>query len=216
LKKLNPEFEEIDRKTEDQNLFWSSLDAKEDENHIRYGNSASFFSSVSTERSEELLNLLKKNGLSRDDKILELGSNCGRNINYIKSQGFPNVLGLEINQEAIDHGVEEYELLSEENFIQGSAESAIGRVGQIDWLFTMAVMIHLTEEQKISIYEWAKKNVSKGIVFVESFSKNTMHHYGLKGHWFSHMSKKEIPKIGKKTRYRKFKSIGYTACIITM
>ena len=83
MKKLNPEFEEIDRKREDQNVFWSSLDAKEDENHILYGNSASFFSSVSSERSEELLNIMKKNGLLRDDKILELGSNCGRNINYI-------------------------------------------------------------------------------------------------------------------------------------
>ena len=152
----------------------------------------------------------------KNDKILELGSNCGRNINYIKSKGFSNVLGLEINQEAIDHGIEQYELLSEENFIQGSAETAIRDVGQVDWIFTMAVMIHLTEEQKSLIYDWAKENVSKGIVFVESFSKNTMHHYGLKGHWFSHLNKKEVRKIGKKIRFKKFKSIGYTACVIRM
>jgi len=216
MKKLDPEFEEIDRKTEDQNVFWSSLDAADDENHIHHGNSASFFSSVSTERSEELLDILIKNGLMKNDKILELGSNCGRNINYIKSKGFSNVLGLEINQEAIDHGIEQYELLSEENFIQGSAETAIRDVGQVDWIFTMAVMIHLTEEQKSLIYDWAKENVSKGIVFVESFSKNTMHHYGLKGHWFSHLNKKEVRKIGKKIRFKKFKSIGYTACVIRM
>lgn len=215
MKKIKPIFEKTNEKLEDQNNFWANLETSSDDNHVLHGNSAKFFFECKDNRSKELFEILKNNGLEEEDSVLEIGSNCGRNINYIKTMGVKNVAGIEINKKAIEYGIKNYDALSEDNFIEGSVDIAINKVKNVDWLFTMAVLVHLNKEQKDVIYSWARNNVNKGIVFVETFGKTEKaHHFSQNGHWYNVVMVNEVEGLGKSVRFDKFKSIGYTACII--
>ena len=215
MEKIKPIFEKTSEKLEDQNNFWSNLETSNNDNHVLHGNSAKFFFECKDDRSKELFEILKANGLEEEDSVLEIGSNCGRNINYIKKMGIPNVIGIEINKKAIEYGIENYDALSEDNFIEGSVDVVIGKIKNVDWVFTMAVLVHLNKEQKESIYNWARENVNKGIVFVEAFgNKDKAHHFSQNGHWYSVVKTNEVMDLGKSVSFDKFKSIGYTACII--
>lgn len=215
MQKIKPIFEKTSEKLEDQNNFWSNLEISNNDNHVLHGNSAKFFFECKDDRSKELFEILKANGLEEGDSVLEIGSNCGRNINYIKKMGIPNVIGIEINKKAIEYGIENYDALSEDNFIEGSVDIVIDKIKNVDWVFTMAVLVHLNKEQKESIYNWARENVNKGIVFVESFgNEDKAHHFSQNGHWYSVVKTDEVMDLGRSVNFGKIKSIGYTACII--
>lgn len=215
MKRLKPIFGSVDQTKKNQNKFWSSLNSSEEKNHIELGNSSDFFYNCDERRSKDILKILKESGLLKDDSIVEIGSNCGRNINHIKASGYPNVLGIEINKTAIEFGVSNYDLLSDSNFLLGSVEDVLDQVPKVDWVFTMAVLVHLTNEQKNKIYEWIKQHVNKGVIFVEQYDDcGKTHHFGLEGHWFKRISKEEMGLISNSPKYEEFRSIGYKACIM--
>ena len=48
-----------------------------------------------------LLNKVKKYSLSKNSKILDLGCNVGRHLNFLKKNGYRNLYGVDIGKLAI-------------------------------------------------------------------------------------------------------------------
>jgi len=101
-------------------------------------------------------------------KILEIGSNVGRNLNLLLKEGFNNLTGVEINPIAIEY-MEKYfpELNERIDIYQSSIENCIKLFSdnQFDLVFTMAVLEHIHPDS-----EWIFKEIvriTKGLITIE-------------------------------------------------
>jgi len=96
-------------------------------------------------RSKYLLSLLKKCS-SKDDRILDVGCNSGRNLEWLRRKGYKNLSGVEINNRALRlleetfpklHGIANLTCSPIENFAKKTANDAY------DVIYTMAVLMHI-------------------------------------------------------------------------
>lgn len=97
-------------------------------------------------RSEFLHELIKER-IKNKDKILELGCGIGRNLSYLEKQGYSNLFGVDINQEAITLSTETYENLRklQKNLVCSSLETGLKGYEDIDFnlIFTMCCLMHI-------------------------------------------------------------------------
>ena len=105
------------------------------------------------ERSKFLLRLIKKYGKPKD-KILEIGCNVGRNLNYLYTHEFKNIEGVEINKEAVELFKEHYNLPIK--IYNSPIEEVIKKLGNYDIIFTMAVLEHIHTDS-----EWIFPEIQK-------------------------------------------------------
>jgi 2-polyprenyl-3-methyl-5-hydroxy-6-metoxy-1,4-benzoquinol methylase len=100
------------------------------------------------ERSLFLCEIMKRH-VKQGDRILELGCNIGRNLNYLYVAGFHNLTGVEINRKAVRLMSHAYpEMSSHTTIYNSSIERVIPRLddGAFDVIFTMAVLQHIPPE----------------------------------------------------------------------
>ena len=106
-------------------------------------------------RSEFLVDKIRP--FEKEIRILELGCNAGRNLNYLYQAGYKNLTGVEISQNAINQMQQSYSDLfnnitlfveSIENFLNESDEK------NYDLIFTMAVLEHIHKNS-----EWIFKKM---------------------------------------------------------
>ncbi|WP_067724751.1 class I SAM-dependent methyltransferase [Oceanobacillus damuensis] len=96
-------------------------------------------------RSEFLINYVKKY-IEQNGKILEIGCNAGRNLNYLYKNNFYNLTGIEISEEAIRALNKTYPLLAQNaKIIHSPVENIIKELPSrgFDLVFTMAVLEHI-------------------------------------------------------------------------
>ena len=97
------------------------------------------------ERSLFLVELVQRHA-EADARILEIGCNVGRNLNYLFSSGFPRVEGIEINAKAVRQLRSSYpEMAREARIYNEPVEDVLGDFsdGEFDLVFTMTVLMHL-------------------------------------------------------------------------
>ncbi len=97
------------------------------------------------EKSVKLVSLFDK-FCSKDDKILELGCNVGRNLHYLHNAGYKNLTGLDINGKALELGRELYpDTVAKLPLVCSSIEDyfAYPNLEHFDVIFTMAVLMHI-------------------------------------------------------------------------
>lgn len=89
--------------------------------------------------------------------IVELGCNCGRNLNALYLAGYKDLSGVDINTSALCYGATQYkELFDEGRFYNESIESWLKtNPKQYDCIFTMAVLEHIPKESA-----WVFTNIS--------------------------------------------------------
>jgi 2-polyprenyl-3-methyl-5-hydroxy-6-metoxy-1,4-benzoquinol methylase len=120
------------------------------------------------DRSIELYEFVNKH-IHLDSKILEIGSNVGRNLNHFYQNGHKNVSGIEINEHAIEQGRESYsEMYMDKKtlFINDSAYSALKDFKKkYDLVFTMAVLLHMTTEEQNYVFNWIKNHTNVACFF---------------------------------------------------
>jgi pseudaminic acid biosynthesis-associated methylase len=107
--------------------------------------------------------------LDRNLTILELGCNVGNNLSILRSLGFTNLHGLDINSKAIDIAKSRY---SDIHFYNSSIESCEFPARNFDLVFTAGVLIHINP---VTLPDIIKKilSLSKQYVFgFESFSES--------------------------------------------
>lgn len=111
----------------------------------------------------ELKNLKISNG-----KILEIGCNCGRNLELLRRNNYTNLTGIDINKYAFEHMKEVYpELYKITTKKIGVIENVVDTMDNIyDLSFTIAVLMHIDKKERSKIYEWLS-NHSRYIIFIE-------------------------------------------------
>ncbi|MBW1740281.1 MAG: class I SAM-dependent methyltransferase [Deltaproteobacteria bacterium] len=78
-----------------------------------------------------------KSRVDKDEAILDLGCNCGRHLVKLRSEGYTNLSGLDICQNAIDYGRKKFDLLSDVELIVGSFEEELPRLASINRKFDL-------------------------------------------------------------------------------
>jgi len=123
--------------------------------------------SYTSQRSKYLYGLLKKYKIPVGSKILEIGCNCCRNLNYIYSKGYNKLTGIEINKNAIDLQKELFQNLKA-NIINSSIEDYILKIqdNKFDVIFTMAVIQHIHLDSNW-IFEHIARINKKWLIIIE-------------------------------------------------
>ena len=108
--------------------------------------------------------------LDKQDKILEIGCNCGRNIFHFQRAGYPNVEGIEINPAAIT--LYYTSIPGNAEILEGPAESICPRLGDNSFalVYTVAVLQHIHPDSE-SLFEDMARISSKYIVIIENENK---------------------------------------------
>lgn len=146
-------------KLEDVQEFWKSPDeANEPREYYKY-----------IERSEYLVNdiFIEKLGINCKSRILEIGCNCGRNLNYLEMKGYEDLTGIEISKNAVEFSKRAYLNLNA-NIMNNSVENTIKKfnTGYFNVVFTMAVLMHIHNESSW-VFEEMKRIASEHIIIIE-------------------------------------------------
>jgi len=109
-------------------------------------------------RSQFLVGIMKKY-VNPDAKILEIGCNVGRNLNYLFQDGFKKLEGIEISEKAVRLLKEAYpEMASHTNIYNIPVEEIIKdfRDCEFDVVFTMAVLEHIHTDSEWVFHEMVR------------------------------------------------------------
>lgn len=117
-------------------------------------------------RSTYLVGIVRKY-VETTDSILELGCNVGRNLCYLYNVGYRKLLGIDINELAVDL-VNRY--MNPIKAIAGTIEERIDEVPQQDLIFTMAVLMHLHPDSDFVFEKIAAK--TNLLLTIENEDKN--------------------------------------------
>ncbi|KYK28210.1 MAG: class I SAM-dependent methyltransferase [Theionarchaea archaeon] len=101
-------------------------------------------------RSQFLVEIVKRYARP-EARILEIGCNVGRNLNYLFLAGFRELSGIEINEKAIQILRQSYpEMAGHANIYNKSVEEAIRDFedNEFDIVFTMAVLEHIHRDSE--------------------------------------------------------------------
>ena len=82
-------------------------------------------------------------GIDRSIKILEVGSNTGRQLECLQRMGFSNLYGIELQNYAVELSKS---LTSHINIIEGSAFDIPFKDSYFDLVFTSGVLIHINPD----------------------------------------------------------------------
>ena len=89
------------------------------------------------------MNKLFLDGLDREIRVLEVGSNIGLQLIFLQSAGFRNLYGIELSPYAVEISKNQSEGI---NIIQGSALDIPFRDEYFDLVFTSGMLIHINPE----------------------------------------------------------------------
>ncbi len=105
--------------------------------------------------------------VSQKDAILELGCNCGANLNALEAMGYSNLSGIEINPHAIAEMRRTFPVLNAD-VIEGDLESVLPTLPDKSFgcAFSMAVLMHIHPSSHSIFKEIAR--VARKIVTIEA------------------------------------------------
>lgn len=111
----------------------------------------------SSSRSQTIINMLSPL-VTKEDSILEIGCNIGRNLNHLWQTGYKNVGGMEISEHAVRRLRIEYPCLEMIPVDIGPAELSIQKriSSSVDVIFTMSVLEHLHPDCRFLFKEIAR------------------------------------------------------------
>jgi len=105
--------------------------------------------------------------LSKDIRILEVGSNIGMQLRGLQKMGFTNLYGIELQQDAVERSKQQTKGI---NIIQGSGFDIPFKNGFFDMVFTAGVLIHIAPQNHESIMNEMVRCSKKYIWGFEYFS----------------------------------------------
>ncbi len=151
---------DIKKNTLEQCLdYWQSpQDHNKTENYIR---------PHTEQRTRYLLSLLAKYKVPKNKKVLEIGCNCGRNLNGLFIDGYKHLTGVEISNEAVEKQKEFFPDLKAK-IINSSVEDCILKFKENEFhtIYTMAVLQHVHVDSNWIFKEMAKI-ASEYIILIE-------------------------------------------------
>lgn len=126
-------------------------------------------------RSQTIINMLSP-FITKDDSMLEIGCNLGRNLNHLWQSGYKNLYGMEISEHAVRRLRVEYPCLANIPVDIGPAELSIRKFGSksVDVIFTMATLESLHPDSRFLFKEVARV-ARKYVLAIESGSGKRSH-----------------------------------------
>ena len=95
--------------------------------------------------------------IERNSSILELGSNCGVNLNYLSNVEYTYLSGIEINKNAIAQMKQSFPELKATIFNSSLEEQLISILdNSYDFVFSMAVLLHIHPDSNFIFDEIAR------------------------------------------------------------
>ena len=98
-------------------------------------------------RSAYLVDILNHFAPDKNKAILEVGCNVGRNLAYLWNNGYTDLTGVEVNEEAVE--IARSVMKDYVSIIHGDLATC-EKVGQFPVVFTMAVLCHIPSDVVIS------------------------------------------------------------------
>ncbi len=120
-------------------------------------------------RSEHLVKIVKNLGIE-NPRILEIGTNAGRNLNALYVNGFNDLSGIEISSDAVKQMQTTYpNLFNAAQIFNESVEDAVKKIPDdtYDIVFTMAVLQHIHSDSINEILDQIMLKSSKYILIHE-------------------------------------------------
>lgn len=118
-----------------------------------------------TEMNKEFLSEF----VDKNAKILEVGCNVGNQLRLLKSMGYNNLYGIELQ----DYAVEKAKELTEGiNIIKGTGDDIPFKDGYFDLVFTSGVLIHINPKNIKNVLEEIYRCSNKYIWGFEYYSDN--------------------------------------------
>ena len=114
---------------------------------------------IGKEKSEFLVSIID---IPKDSKILELGCNIGRNLDYLSKAGFTDLRGIEISRKAVDFAKVHYPYLK---IYCSSIEDIIKDLREFDLVFTMATLEHIHTDSEWIFPE--VERIAKRLITIE-------------------------------------------------
>lgn len=149
------------------------------------------------EKSQFLVKLVKNHTLTVDPRILEIGCNIGRNLNYLFLSGFKKLEGIEISENAVALMREVYpEMAKVARIHNSSVEGAIANFDDnaFDIVFTMACLQHIHQDSKFIFGEMVRIT-NKYLITIEDEK-------GISWRHFPRNYKKVFEPLGMKQLYQ--------------
>ncbi|MBN2545708.1 MAG: class I SAM-dependent methyltransferase [Spirochaetes bacterium] len=140
------------------NYWQSPHDHNKTENYIR---------PHTEQRTRYLLSLLAKYKVPKNKKILEIGCNCGRNLNGLFIDGYKSLTGVEISTEAVKKQKEFFPELKA-RIINKPIEDCVLKFkeNEFNTIYTMAVLQHIHVDSNWILKEMANI-ASEYIILIE-------------------------------------------------
>ena len=109
------------------------------------------------EKSRFLWTLINTLTLKKDARILELGCNIGRNLNFLYQKGYTYLDGIELNKEAVRQSEKIFPNMKA-NIMNYMVEDYFDyTIAKYNLIFTMAVLEHLPKESEWVFGEIVKR-----------------------------------------------------------
>jgi SAM-dependent methyltransferase len=107
--------------------------------------------------SENIERILSEYGIDRNWRILEIGCNCGRNLDYLSRKGYTRVAGVEINPAAVEHAWRVLPHVAK-NMVVSDAQSflAMSKPKTWDVIFTQSILMHVPPEDSYLFGQMAR------------------------------------------------------------
>ena len=114
---------------------------------------------------------LEKNGIKKDQTILDVGCGAGFISNHFSRAGF-SVTGLDISQESLQVA-KRYDQSNSVNYVHGNAYSLPFQSGSFDIITSMDFLEHVTDPKQ-AIFEMARVLRPGGYLFFHTFNRNPL------------------------------------------
>ena len=131
-----------------------------------------------TARSEFLLSLAGPY-LSEGSRVLEVGTNVGRNLNQLWQAGQRNLTGIEISEQAVEAMRREYpEMAAGSDIRIGRAEEVLPALEEpFDLVFTMAVLVHIHFDSDPIVFPNLARLAGRALITVEDERHRSWRHF---------------------------------------
>ena len=137
------------------------------EAETNYGTPCFYLSAHNERTSETIEKVFAHVGVQKTWSILEVGCNCGRNIDYLQGAGYLNVSGVEINPAAVEYAwgalpdaARTMTVSDAQSFLAMKPPRSYGII------FTQGVLMHVPPEDDYLFRQMARV-ASKGILTCE-------------------------------------------------
>lgn len=124
------------------------------------------------QRSRYLVSMLRRYNIPEKSKILEIGCNCCRNLDFLYRDNYKKLTGLEISRRALEAQKDFFPGLKAE-LIHSSIEDHIlkFKTNEFNFTFSMAVLQHIHRDSDWIFSHIAR--ITKGwVMFIESDDRN--------------------------------------------